>query len=223
MNEDDTSRRPMVQRGWPVFQKLAAWLAGKGVRPNTISIASILFAAITACALFATGLEGCASPRLLWLLAALSILGRLVANLLDGLVAVEHGAGSPEGELYNEVPDRVSDALTLVGAGYAAGGSPAWGYVAALLAVFVAYVRAIGAAAGARHCFAGPMAKPQRMGTMIAICVYMAVTPSGWQPVCPANDYGLVTAGLILISAGCGITAFRRLRAARDDLRGKAT
>ena len=40
----------------------------------------------------------------------------LLANLLDGLVAVEGGRRSPTGELFNEVPDRVSDVLVLAGA-----------------------------------------------------------------------------------------------------------
>ena len=49
---------------------------------------------------------------------------RLIANLLDGLVAVEGGKRTPTGELYNEAPDRIADTAVLVGAGYAVGGSP---------------------------------------------------------------------------------------------------
>ena len=60
------------------------------------------------------------------------------------MVAVGSGKASPLGEVYNEVPDRIADPLILIGAGFAAGGSPTLGYVAALLAVFVAYVRVLG-------------------------------------------------------------------------------
>jgi phosphatidylglycerophosphate synthase len=52
------------------------------------------------------------------------------------MVAIEAGTASPVGELYNEVPDRVSDTATLIGAGYAVGGHPTLGYVAACLALF---------------------------------------------------------------------------------------
>ena len=45
------------------------------------------------------------------LLAALCIQLRLVCNLLDGMVAVEHGKGSPSGPIWNELPDRFADVL----------------------------------------------------------------------------------------------------------------
>ncbi len=63
--------------------------------------------------------------RLTWLLAAALVQLRLLANMFDGMVAVETNTASPVGELFNEVPDRVSDAAILVGLGYAAGGTPA--------------------------------------------------------------------------------------------------
>ena len=64
--------------------------------------------------------------------------------------AVESGIASPIGELHNEVADRVSDAAILIGAGYALGSVPELGFVTALLAVFLAYVRAQGKAVGGR-------------------------------------------------------------------------
>jgi len=70
--------------------------------------------------------------------------------------------------LYNEIPDRVSDAAICIGAGYGSGSLPELGYVAAVVALFVAYVRAQGAVAGAPQEFCGPMAKPQRMFTLRA-------------------------------------------------------
>ena len=43
--------------------------------------------------------------RIAWLVAgALLVPARLVANLLDGLVAVEGGLGGKSGEIYNELP-----------------------------------------------------------------------------------------------------------------------
>lgn len=59
---------------------------------------------------------------MLFLLAAAMIQGRLLCNLMDGLMAIEGNLKSASGEIYNDAPDRVSDALILVGAGYACNG-----------------------------------------------------------------------------------------------------
>src|SRR5207245_4613587 len=115
--------------------------------------------------------------RVAWLAAALLIQLRLLANMLDGMVAIECRRASPVGELFNEVPDRISDVATLIGAGYAAGGDVTLGYLAACVALFTAYVRAMGKAAGANQEFGGPMAKQQRMFIVTVIAVYCAVVP----------------------------------------------
>lgn len=150
--------------------------------------------------------------RAAWLAAAVLIQLRLAANMLDGMVAIESGRASPLGELYNEVPDRVSDTATLVGAGYAVGGDIVLGYAAACIAVFTAYVRAVGKVAGAPQEFCGPMAKQQRMFLVTVIALFYALAPRDWQPAW--GDFpgrGLVTAGLLLIIIGGLLTAIRRL------------
>ena len=53
---------------------------------------------------------------------------RLLANLLDGMVAIGRGIASPVGELFNEVPDRVSDTAVLLGLGVAGGERWRWGW-----------------------------------------------------------------------------------------------
>jgi phosphatidylglycerophosphate synthase len=55
------------------------------------------------------------------MLMILSICGiqlRLLCNLLDGMVAIEGGFKTKTGEIFNELPDRLSDALILIGAAY---------------------------------------------------------------------------------------------------------
>ena len=91
-------------------------------------------------ALAATARCDCWATRWLWLAAAVFIQLRLIANLLDGMVAVEGRKGGPTGDLWNEAPDRISDAAIFIGAGYAAGSASVLGFAAALVAVFVAYV-----------------------------------------------------------------------------------
>ncbi len=147
-----------------------------------------------------------------FVLAAVGIQLRLLANMFDGMVAIETARTSAVGELYNEVPDRVSDTAILVGAGYAAGGCPVLGFVAALLAVFIAYVRAQGRVAGAPQEYCGPMAKPQRMFVMTVAAVAAALLPSTWLPHVPAlPEQGLMAAALAVIIAGEFVTVYRRL------------
>jgi len=129
--------------------------------------------------------------------------------MLDGMVAIESGRSSPVGELYNEVPDRVSDAAILVGFGCAAGGNAYLGLSVACLAVFVAYIRAMGKAAGLGNDFCGPFAKPQRMFFVTLFALYGALSPHGWQG--PWSGFGLAAWGLWLIGVGCVVTAVRRL------------
>src|SRR5262249_43557647 len=140
---------------------------------------------------------------------------------LDGMVALESGKASRVGELYNEVPDRVSDAATLIGAGYALGGDVALGYLAACVALFTAYVRAVGKAAGARQDFWGRMAKQQRMFTVTVLAGWCGLAPADWQPR-DASGHGLMAVGLLLIVILGTVTAVRRLRRVALALRQSA-
>ncbi|MER3417427.1 MAG: CDP-alcohol phosphatidyltransferase family protein [Chloroflexota bacterium] len=206
-----TERRPIAARRWPIWQHTAKWLARRGVSPNGISLAGmgcgIAAGVALAATTYAVGWE-----RFAWLAGATLIQLRLLANLLDGMVAIESGRASPVGELYNEVPDRVSDAATLIGAGYAVGGDAVLGYVAACIALFTAYVRALGKAVGAPQDFCGPMAKQQRMALLTLVALYCGLTPADWQPIWgdPPRQ-GLAAAGLLVIALGSLLTAIRRL------------
>jgi len=163
-------------------------------------------------ALWATGRDGLGPSALWFVVAAVLMPLRLLANMLDGMVAVEFGRVGPTGELYNDVPDRVSDTAVLVGAGYAVGSDPLLGVWAALMAMFVTYVRTLGRSTGLASDFRGPMAKPQRMMVMIAACILAAALGAEWPAVeVGGRGYGVVGVGLVVVIAGCGVTAFRRL------------
>ncbi len=140
--------------------------------------------------------------RLHWLVGAALVQLRLLANMLDGMVAVGRGVTSPVGELYNEIPDRVADTAVLVGMGVAAG-SVAFGFAAALAAIATAYVRAVGRGLGQGSDFCGPMAKPHRMAVVTIGALVCAVVPSlaTSEPV----------AVLFIITALATLTAARRL------------
>jgi len=202
-------RRPIATRNRKWAQDATAWLASRSVSPNAISIAGMCACIVAGIAL---GVTSIADYRILWIIAALGAQLRLTANMLDGMVAIASGRTSKTGELYNEVPDRISDAAVFIGAGYAWGGNITLGYVATILAIFTAYVRASGKIAGAPNEFCGPMAKQHRMLVITLVCVYAAITPRSWLIITLDNwQAGLMTIGLVVIVVGCVITVIRRL------------
>src|SRR5438093_7447617 len=171
-------RRPIARRKRKWAQTATAWLAARNVSPNAISIVGMCACIVGGVAL---GLTSVCDYRILWLVAAGGAQLRLTGNMLDGMVALASGRASKVGELYNEIPDRVSDAAVFIGAGFAWGGSIALGYIATILAIFTAYIRAAGKIAGAHNEFCGPMAKQHRMLVITVACVYSAVVPRSWQ------------------------------------------
>jgi phosphatidylglycerophosphate synthase len=213
-------RRPLTSRDVDIVQRLTTWMIARNVTANAVSVSSIVFAALATACLVETRADTPGVSRVLLLLAALFVQLRLLANLLDGMIAVGSRRASPVGELYNEVPDRVADILILVGGGFAAGGNPALGYLAALVAVLTAYIRAFGNSVGVRGLFMGPMAKPQRMATMTAACIYGACAPAGWPGGLASGTPGAVGVALALIIAGALLTALRRLHRIAVELRG---
>jgi phosphatidylglycerophosphate synthase len=202
-------RRPIATRNRKWAQDATAWLASRNVSPNAISIAGMCACIVGGIALSLTSIV---DYRILWLIGALGAQLRLTANMLDGMVAIASSRTSKAGELYNEVPDRLSDAAVFIGAGYAWGGNVTLGYIATILAIFTAYVRAAGKIAGAPNEFCGPMAKQHRMLVITLICVYAAITPRSWQVIGFNNSQiGPMTLGLGVIVVGCVITVVRRL------------
>ncbi|HEU0207492.1 MAG TPA: CDP-alcohol phosphatidyltransferase family protein [Candidatus Udaeobacter sp.] len=210
-------RRPIATRNRKWAQTATTWLASRKASPNVISIAG-MFACLVAGLVL--GLTSVSYYRIFWLIAALGAQLRLTANMLDGMVALVSGRASRVGELYNEVPDRISDAAVFIGAGYAWGGNAALGYIATILAIFTAYVRAAGKIAGGPNEFCGPMAKQHRMLVITVACLYSAVVPRSWQVFHFSSvAIGVMTIALAVIIAGCLITVARRLRRVAHALR----
>lgn len=194
MEQPSFDRRPIAARGSKPAVFLADLLIRARASPNMISVAGMI------CALAAGGVFALAPGHAgLWLLGAVLVQARLLANLLDGMVAIGRGIASPVGELFNEVPDRVSDTAVLIGLG-AASGTIWLGLAAALAAMATAYVRAVGKGCGLPSDFSGPMAKQHRMAAVTVAAIVAAL-------------FGIDTAGpalwiILLLSV---LTAGRRL------------
>lgn len=220
---EGTDRREIPQRtsGWATTA--ADVLAAARLTPNQISVGSVLVAAAGAAAMVISTQTGPGWRTALLITAALCIPIRLVLNMLDGMLAVEKGLHSPVGDLYNEVPDRVADALFIGSAGVATAGlvlaggidvGIVLGFLAAILAVLTAYIRALGASLGTGQFFDGPLAKQHRMWVLMAGLLLAAA--ERWLPW--AQGAALFCA-LALIALGSLWTCARRLRRISAALR----
>jgi phosphatidylglycerophosphate synthase len=218
MNKEtyEPDRRPITSRDRAVSHKLANWLVEAGVSPNAISISGMV-AGMASGVAFA--FSSAHAPTALLLAGAVLMQMRLLANMLDGMVAVASGRASPLGELYNEVPDRVSDTAILVGAGWAVTGDPLAGLTAAIAALFTAYIRAQGKAAGAHQEFCGPLGKPQRMFLLTVAALYAALAPESWQASFHPPVGGTIGVALWVIAIGSFLTFFLRLSRIARTLR----
>jgi phosphatidylglycerophosphate synthase len=142
-------------------------------------------------------------------IAAVCMQLRLQANLLDGMVAIQSGKTSRVGELFNEIPDRVSDTAFLVGAGFSLGSNPLLGLWASLAAMATAYIRTTGKSAGAPMVFCGPMAKQHRMAVLTIAALASAIL--SWSTTESASRFPLMNWALWLILLGSVVTCGRRL------------
>ncbi len=215
------NRRPIKSRGADWAQALAKTLAGAGIAPDVISAGSVVFAAAGAASLVISSLALDHRRSFALIAAAACVQGRLICNLLDGMVAVEYARGSSAGPIWNELPDRIADLLLLVGAGYAGAmlGQPyaePLGWLAGALAVLTAYVRELGRGLGQPADFSGPMAKPHRMAALTAACVLSAL-----EPLWGGRGQVLLIA-LAVIAAGAAWTVVRRVSHLAAGLAGRS-
>lgn len=198
------ARRPLKSRGTSWARGVSRALLKTGLRPNQVSVLSLVFAAAAA------GFLICPAPPVWWhwLAAATCIQLRLLCNLMDGMLAVEGGLKTPNGELYNEFPDRLADMLILAALGLADGTIPSerLGWLCATGAVMTAAVRLHGAALTGAHDFRGPMAKPHRMALATVACLLQTALLLTGSPAMP------LTWLLGAMLAGIALTLARRLR-----------
>ena len=85
--EEPVDRRPLTSRGWKPMQRIANALIRWRLSPNAISCSSMVFAAGAGAAFYGTTIvpDG---ARWLWLVAAVCVQLRLLANLFDGMVSL---------------------------------------------------------------------------------------------------------------------------------------
>jgi phosphatidylglycerophosphate synthase len=172
-----------------------------------------------ACVAFVVALELTVTSRAGALIgAAAAIQLRLLCNLLDGMLAIEHDLRTKGGEIFNELPDRIADVLILVGAGFSVSTLPygaVLGWAAAIMALFTAYVRVLAGSLGLTQHFIGPMAKQHRMFTLTLATVISSIEAPLHQ-----RSFGIYAA-LAIIVAGSLLTIVRRTRRMVAEVNGR--
>ena len=207
-NKSLESRREIKSRNTAWARGLAKALAQANVSPNQISVLSVVFAAVALLAFILAR-----DNHWYLLLAVAGIQLRLVCNLMDGLVAVEFNKKSKIGDLYNEVPDRIADAIIIIGAGLYCQNHDfamqiAWANV--FLATMTAYVRVLGASLSLGHKFLGPMAKQHRMALITSAALIETFVQAD-----------VIYIALLIMLVGGVITVWRRLSGIATSLEEK--
>jgi len=199
--------------------RLALALRARGATPNGLSWTATGFAALAALMFLLAWREPPRDAAGLLLLAALGLQGRLLCNRLDGLMARQARMVGRAGEVYNEAPDRLSDVLVCLGAGYGLQQVLPWGaelgWAAALACVGTAYVRMLGLACGVREPLQGPMARVQRMHWLSLAALLGAAALLLRHD---ALAHAVFAAALALLVAAAALTIAIRLRAIVREL-----
>jgi len=199
----ELGRRELATRRqqWP--RKVAHFLAERGVTPNSVSVSSMLAAAFAGIAWYLSSVSDGVAAVALAAGGVVFVQIRLLCNLLDGLIAVEEKIQSRAGDLFNDAPDRVCDALILMASGLLCHFQQL-GLVAALLAVWTAYARVLGTALTRMADYDGPMAKQHRM--FVVSVGGIGVGIESWF----GDESWSMDVALIVICIGSIVTILRR-------------
>ncbi|HEX9897170.1 MAG TPA: hypothetical protein VGA85_05890 [Dehalococcoidales bacterium] len=151
------------------YRKILTPLAKKlqWLNPDIVSYTAVIVAAGTGwCFYKAT------DSRFLLLIAIALTLVRMSLNTIDGVMAIQRGKHSLEGEIVNALPDRYSDIFVVGGIAL----SPLcrdWLGLAALATMFlVSYTGMLGKVIGVSWQHQGPMGKVERMITMMVFALF---------------------------------------------------
>lgn len=211
------NRRELATRKIKFFQTFAKVLIRIGFTPNQISVLSMVFAGFGGYGFYLISKDYFSIG---WILAFSGIQLRLLCNMVDGLMAIEGLKKSSVGEIYNDLPDRISDVILFLAASLVIKNTWAanLGWLVSMLAVMTAYVRVLGSSMGQKADFCGPMAKQHRMALLnITLITALVAHLSGFF----VNISFIFYISLMLIAAGSFWTFWRRLYRLNKNLKKK--
>lgn len=147
------------------------------------------------------------NPPLFWSLALLFCLIRLTCLRIDSYFGQTHSRHSIEEIYVTELPERVSDAVIIIGFGFAAQSNPWLALLTALAAIFSSYLRSIGYSRGAgkRISASGPMNRVHRLVLLSVTSALMLLPIAGLN-----SKASIPQIALWLMFFGCLVTILLR-------------
>lgn len=187
------------------IRRFILFLMSLGLTSEKVAVAGMGLGILAGVAFMATGEIG--NAKLAWGIGGALCLMRAAAIRIDGLLQPNSVKQSREDEFYNELPERVSDAVTLLGFGFAVGSSPWLGLAAALTAIFSAYIRSLSSPRADWKKSTTPvlMTRSQRLLLLALSSLLMIVGVATRYP-----EFDLPRATLSIIVAGCLVTVIQR-------------
>ncbi len=182
-------------------RRLTLFLMGLGISSEAVAITGMLLGIVAGASFMATGES--VNPVFFWSLGLTFCLLRIVSIRLDRLLQPTTSKQSLEDVFFNELPERVSDAVTLIGFGFAIHSSPWLGLGAALSAIFSAYIRSIAFSRGAgrKSASSGPMTRIHRLMLLSLTSILMILEVPQDSFTTPIPEIALW-----VIIGGCALT-----------------
>jgi len=186
------------------LEPMARAAADAGLSPNSVSILSLLFAAVSGLLFYYSGRYPESGPLLVLAAGVLVALNSLL-DAMDGVMARYMGVSSPKGDFLDHVIDRYADSFIICGIFF--GGHVQWqiGVITIVGVLITSYLGTQAQALNLGRYYGGIIGRADRLILiMLATLVYALY---------PAPVYGLSILGWIILVIGVGshITAFQRI------------
>ncbi len=159
------------------MRRMALTLMEFGISREAVAITGMVLGILAGISFMGTGEP--LNPMLFWGLGLLFCILRIATTRIDAILDYQAGRQTEEDVFFIELPERVSDAVTLIGFGFAMGSSPWLGLATALAAIFSAYTRSLAVMRGAkpRDAATGPMTRIHRLILVSISSIFMLIEP----------------------------------------------
>ena len=180
-------KKKRIRKGNLLARRAALQLVSMGISREWIAILGMVLGILAGLSFFVT--SEAPDPKWFWLLGMVFCLLRIGTIQIVGVLSSHSSRSLSEDEFFNELPERVSDAVTMIGFGFAVHSSPWLGLGAALGAIFSAYVRSMGQTMGAdeKDSSRGPMTRTHRLLLVSTTSILMVcgISYEGFQTPIP--------------------------------------
>lgn len=165
------------RRRWRPMRRVALSLMESGISREAVAIAGMVFGILAGISFMGTA--EVLNPFLFWSLGLAFCVLRIMTTRIDAILDFQTGQKSEEEVFFIELPERVSDAVTLIGFGFAMDSSPWLGLATALAAIFSAYTRSLAVMRGAKpkEAASGPMTRIHRLILVSCSSILMLIEP----------------------------------------------